>query len=497
MNIDTILGLAEQHFHAGEISASEWLYSQVIGLDPKNPTALNGLGCIYFQKGNYPRAIDFIKTAVEQDAAKAEYRGNLAAAYMSSGQTELALEEAEGAVNIDHSYGEKLGYIIEHLKSTASLCMEKMQYIEALRLLSVALRIRVDADLFCRIACCYRETKNFVKAVENWRSALLLDPGHSDARRELHAVYALIVPSWHFPMMNDSARNLAFKRALDKVIKPNSIVLDIGTGSGLLSMMAAQSGAAQIHTCELVELIHHKAVEIVKRNGYEDRITLHAKRSTDLTIPKDLPERADILVTETIGTGLIEEGVLEVIEHARQNLIKPDAVVIPRGASIHMMFLDSDQIYGLHRVDSVMGFDLSPFNEFSETRDKVWPDHLCNYKHEAISEAVQVYSIEFAEEMPLLANRDLTIRATAAGTVHAVCFWFDLYLDEQITITTNPNSIKESPDFMKSESWGQRIQTFASPLVVAQGDLLEVKVRTSENAISVCPLQIIKREGAS
>ena len=77
-------------------------------------------------------------------------------------------------------------------------------------------------------------------------------PDHAVARRNLNEIYAHLIPNWHFLMIADTARNDAYERAIQKTVRPDDLVFEIGTGSGLLSMMAARAGARQVVTCEVI-----------------------------------------------------------------------------------------------------------------------------------------------------------------------------------------------------------------------------------------------------
>ena len=89
-----------------------------------------------------------------------------------------------------------------------------------------------------------------IEAVASYRQAIALDPGMAAAHNGLDTVLGSMVPIWHVPMMNDALRNEAYFQALARAVTPQSQVLEIGTGSGLLSMMAARLGARSIVTCE-------------------------------------------------------------------------------------------------------------------------------------------------------------------------------------------------------------------------------------------------------
>lgn len=101
-------------------------------------------------------------------------------------------------------------------------------------------------------------------------------------------------------------------------------VLDIGTGTGLLSMMAAKCQANTIFACEAFKPMAQCARKIIKENGFENFIKVIGKRSTELTVGVngDLPRRANLLVTEVFDTELIGEGALETFIHAHKELLE-------------------------------------------------------------------------------------------------------------------------------------------------------------------------------
>jgi predicted nicotinamide N-methyase len=79
-----------------------------------------------------------------------------------------------------------------------------------------------------------------------------------------------LVPTYHLAMLNDVTRNDAFYRALKKHVTPDSVVVDVGAGSGLLSLMAASLGAKRVYSVERrQQLCSQVLTEIVRRNGFE------------------------------------------------------------------------------------------------------------------------------------------------------------------------------------------------------------------------------------
>ena len=98
--------------------------------------------------------------------------------------------------------------------------------------------------------------------------------------------------------MNDDERNDAYLAALQSAITKDTHVLEIGTGSGLLSMMAARSGAEKVTTCEASPIIATTAKKIIATNGMAGTINVIAKKSNNVEVGVDLPRPADLLVSE-------------------------------------------------------------------------------------------------------------------------------------------------------------------------------------------------------
>ena len=131
-------------------------------------------------------------------------------------------------------------------------------------------------------------------------------------------------PVEHARMLHDDRRTSDYIAALREAMRPEDIVLDIGTGSGVLAIAAARAGARHVYAVEASD-IADVAERVFAANGVEDRVTLIRGWSRDI----ELPERADLLVAEVIGNEPFEEEILETTLDARRRLLKPGARLIP------------------------------------------------------------------------------------------------------------------------------------------------------------------------
>ena len=162
---------------------------------------------------------------------------------------------------------------------------------------------------------------------------------------------------FHHSMLVDRIRVEAFMRAILATVQPGDVVVDIGTGTGILSAFAAIAGARQVYAIEREPIID-VAREIVERNGLSDRVTFLEGSSLDI----ELPERGDVLVSETIGNAAYDEGITRWYRDAKDRLLVDGAAVIPRQLDLEASLLtvpnDYEQIDRWSRP--LMHLDLAP-----------------------------------------------------------------------------------------------------------------------------------------
>lgn len=196
------------------------------------------------------------------------------------------------------------------------------------------------------------------------RRALAAAPDDAQVRTLAAGVLSHGIPSWHFGIIQDEARNAAYEAALRRAVKPDMTVLEIGAGSGILSMLAARAGARRVIACEASPALAEVARDNIARNGYADRIEVIAKRSTDLDVAADLGGRADLLVSEIISNTIVGQQVFPVMAHAAAELLTPDAPMIPAGASARVA-LARDAGLKRKRARAAAGFDLSALDRLA------------------------------------------------------------------------------------------------------------------------------------
>ena len=128
----------------------------------------------------------------------------------------------------------------------------------------------------------------------------------------------------HVRMLDDETRTRYFVDAVRSVVKPGDVVVDLGTGTGVLAIAAAQAGAKHVYAIERTG-IADVAQRMFEDNGVADRITLLRNKSTVV----ELPERADVMVYEIVGNNAFDEQILAYTRDAHARLLRPDARIVP------------------------------------------------------------------------------------------------------------------------------------------------------------------------
>ena len=136
-------------------------------------------------------------------------------------------------------------------------------------------------------------------------------------------------------MIADQGRIEAYRQALRLVVKPGSVVLDIGTGIGIMAMMACQFGARRVYAIEPGDVIE-VARELAAANGFADRIEFIQGLSTEVT----LPERADVIVSDLRGVMPPFQHIIPSLVDARRRFLAPGGVLIPRRDTLWASILE-------------------------------------------------------------------------------------------------------------------------------------------------------------
>ena len=144
-------------------------------------------------------------------------------------------------------------------------------------------------------------------------------------------------------MIADRGRMDAYRAALRQFIRSDSVVLDIGCGTAIFSLLACQLGARRVYAVEADDAIQ-VGREIAAANGYRERIVFIQDRSDRVNVP----ESADIIVSDLRGILPLFEHHLSSIIDARQRLLAPGGVLIPQSDTLWAAVVQAPELYSRH-----------------------------------------------------------------------------------------------------------------------------------------------------
>ncbi|KAK9309305.1 hypothetical protein QLX08_001042 [Tetragonisca angustula] len=280
-------------------------------------------------------------------------------------------------------------------------------------------------------------------------------------------------------MLHDHERNqkyyLGLKAAIEKKHKngEEANVLDIGTGTGLLAMMAVKCGADSVTACEAFTPMAKCAIRIIQENGFENNIKLIHKRSTRMFIGKDgdMIKKANILVTEVFDTELIGEGALFTFRHAHENLLEENSIVIPHTATIWVQVVESPTICTWNTVHPIQNRSKYLLNTPHSVKScsgaaAVHDIQLTQFPYNAFKPLLPpqpIFRFDLSGKSTLLYDekRCLHVKPTASGTAHAIFMWWDLTMDVNNEVLLSCAPVWEHSDAKILQNKGLSLQEIA------------------------------------
>lgn len=264
-------------------------------------------------------------------------------------------------------------------------------------------------------------------------------------------------------MIADRVRMDAYARAIERAVRPGSVVLDVGAGAGIFSLLACRAGARRVYAVEPADAIH-AAREMARENGMADRIELIQGVSTGL----ELPERADVIVSDLRGAlPLFQQHILAIAD-ARERLLAPGGVLIPRRDTLRCAPVQAEDAYrkivgpweeGAHglRMTAARRMAVNAWSKARLAADALLADPA--------TWAVLDYRMVTDPDV----RGTVAWTAARAGTAHGVAMWFDAELAEGIGYSSGPGA----PDTV----YGTAFFPFAEPVTAREGDRIEVELQ--------------------
>lgn len=466
------------------------LFRRAVALDPGVALHHNSLGVLYYGCRRYADAHDAFREAVRLAPSDAVARNNLGNTLRALGRLDEACEAFRAALALHPQYAEahaNLGNVLREIGLTgeAEFCLRHALALspgnlDALHALAVLMagtgRWAQAGQHFAQVMAA--DTSRHEAAVGLARVfqaqgrvddavALLVGvqqraPANLAVAMALRDLRATRLPADRLERLANREMNAALDAAVRKAVRPGDTVLEVGTAGGLGAMMAARAGAAHVVTVDPLDEGAQTVRETVALNGYADRVSVMTGAATALELGRDLPRPADLMIVDMAGPALFAPvdtmpDMMAIVRHARRNLLRPGARIIPAGATVWAQLVQDDA--GHRGADAVCGFDMGLFERYRAPGPR--QVDMARGGLTPLSDPFAAWRFDFNATQPETATRVLSVAATRSGTAHGVVLWFDLHMDDSATHSSG----KPTP----TNHWRQAAHFFERDLAVAAG----------------------------
>lgn len=236
----------------------------------------------------------------------------------------------------------------------------------------------------------------------------------------------------HHNWIGDAQRVAAYEEALGELIRPDHIVLDLGSGTGMMALLACRAGAKRVYSIES-EAVIALAREIAILNGFEPRINFVRGLSTDI----DLPEPVDLVVADQFGLMALESGrLIPSFTDARRRFLKPGGILVP--SRVNLLFAPVEDSESWDQVQlwtrSPAGFDFSPARRYAI--NSLFPARTTAEQLLATPSVGATVDLSEAEITVVRCSAEVVVERS--GVMHGVAAAFSAQLSPTSYITNSP-----------------------------------------------------------
>jgi SAM-dependent methyltransferase len=276
----------------------------------------------------------------------------------------------------------------------------------------------------------------------------------------------------HRTMICDRVRTESFRRAIDSVVRPGDVVLDVGAGSGILSMFAARAGAARVYAVERTT-VAVVAQQLAAANGVAEIVRVIHGDVMDI----ELPERVDVIVSEWLGGFGIDEGMLVPVIAARDRWLKPGGTMIPRLVTAWSALANDRYLAETVEFLGAQPYGLELGGLVEMTVNEI--SYSGSFRHLSASDSRSEPGRLWTTDADLVSlqqaqaphEAETLLRVRGQGTANALALWFSSELAPGIPLSIGPGD--------PPTHWGMTTAPLRSPVKLTPDTVVRARVRTA------------------
>jgi protein arginine N-methyltransferase 1 len=263
-------------------------------------------------------------------------------------------------------------------------------------------------------------------------------------------------------MISDRVRLHAFMEALRRNVMPGSTVLDLGTGPGIMALLACRFGARKVYAIESNPVVN-VARDIAVTNGFDGQIEFIEGLSTEVS----LPERVDAIVSDAGGVLPWYQQHLRSVADARRRFLAPGGVMIPKKHVVWFGVVESEAAYFEHSQpwETGHGFEMHAARDLATN---TWKKVRLLPK-ELLAPPQYAAALDFMTVEETDSKADLTFAVTRPGVGHGILGWFDCVLTDEISFSNAPGCHRNV--------YGQAFFPWTRPVNLEMRDVVNVNLR--------------------
>lgn len=234
----------------------------------------------------------------------------------------------------------------------------------------------------------------------------------------------------HQVMLGDRPRLEAYDRALEQAVRPGDVVVDVGAGTLILSLLALRHGAGHVYAIEADPHAVAVAERIADDNGLVGKVTIIQGDARAVS----LPEKADLVVSEMMGNLGPEEEMAEILRIVARRNLRAGGRVIPERMTTYLAAVQMDEEGWGVWSDDFWGYSLAAVQEFVPPAAQL---HVFSRRPALLSSPVPVVDDRIARQ-PARPRRTHSIDISTDGSLHAILGYFSATLVPGVSLTNFP-----------------------------------------------------------